>query len=874
MLGVGAKKTTYMDDVFSTNVYVGAGSGQVINNGIDNSTEGGMVWFKRRDGTYDHQIVDTIRGGNKGIRPNLNSAQITTTYISSFNNNGYTLGTESAASGSGDKFAAWNFRKAPGFFDVVTYTGTGSARTIAHSLGSVPGMILIKRLDSSGHWMVYHRSEGATRASYLSNNGGFFTDNDDFNSTEPTASVFSVGTDTYANADGGSYVAYLFAGGESTAATANSCAFSSSHLSIPDHVYSGDPDNNGNWTFWSNPFTIEMWIKSSQNVTSGNVALVGQWFNNNKSWEVSFSGANNSIDKWCFKYATDGAGSNTYRVEGARLDDDQWHHIAVVRDNSTIKTYTDGVLNSSHTHSNRSFHNSAGELRIGSNGFSHNYTGKISNLRIIRHVSQYTSPFKAPTAPLTDTGQSGSNVTGTVLLCCNSSTNTGSTFTSGTITANGTVTASSDSPFDDPAGFVFGENEDQNVIKCGSYVGNGSATGPEINLGWEPQWVIIKNTNAAVSWHMFDSMRGIITGSNDARLEADENGSEALNNADYLDLTPTGFKIKTSGGWVNTSGQTYIYIAIRRSDGYVGKPPELGTDVFNVALGNSNGSPVIPVFAANFPVDFALRRRKDAVDDWDASARLTQGKRLKTNTNDAESGSASADFDSNVGWNDGDFDNRYPSWMWKRHAGFDVVTYKGDEVAGRQIKHSLGKPPEMIWVKLRDVGYGWQVGHKGLNGGTNPWNYSIELNGTGSETSDSGAWSNTTPTSSVFSVGTTQTGNRDGAKLIAMLFASVDGISKVGYYDGSSSAQTITTGFQPRFLIVKCISHSGNWITIDTTNGWTGSNSDKFLMLNSTSANNTYKYATPTSTGFTVIQDNSNLEINGSGRKWIYYAHA
>ena len=74
------------------------------------------------------------------------------------------------------------------------------------------------------------------------------------------------------------------------------------------------------------------------------------------------------------------------------------------------------------------------------------------------------------------------------ILCCNNSSTTGKTV-GPTLTASGTIAASTDSPFDDPAGFVFGENEDQNVIKVGSFIGSGS-TYKEVFVGFEPQWIL------------------------------------------------------------------------------------------------------------------------------------------------------------------------------------------------------------------------------------------------------------------------------------------------------------------------------------------------------------------------------------------------
>ena len=105
-----------------------------------------------------------------------------------------------------------------------------------------------------------------------------------------------------------------------------------------------------------------------------------------------------------------------------------------------------------------------------------------------------------------------------------------------------------------------------------------------------------------------------------------------------------------------------------------------------------------------------------------------------------------------------------------------------------------------------------------------------------------------------------------------MLFASVAGISKVGYYAGSDYAQTITTGFSPRFVIIKNISDTGNWITFDTTRGW-GAGNDKYLYFNSNAAQNgSWDWGAPTSTGFTLTSVNS--EYNDGRYNYIYYAHA
>ena len=104
-----------------------------------------------------------------------------------------------------------------------------------------------------------------------------------------------------------------------------------------------------------------------------------------------------------------------------------------------------------------------------------------------------------------------------------------------------------------------------------------------------------------------------------------------------------------------------------------------------------------------------------------------------------------------------------------------------------------------------------------------------------------------------------------------VLFASVEGVSKVGVYDGSSSTQTITTGFQPRFFWQKRITGSGEWHMVDTTRGW-GSGTDKFMYFNGNNAQANYDFGAPTATGFTLTGGADT--VSNTGEKYIYYAHA
>jgi len=206
----------YVEDVFSTYLYQGnSTSPPVITNSIDLADSGGMVWIKARTGATNHTITDTERGAGKEIYTDQtwDEQNYTGTYgINSFNSDGFSLiGANAPTNTSAYTYASWTFRKAEKFFDVVTYTGTGSAQNIAHNLGSAPACMIVKQTSgSSQQWNVYHASLGYTQYMYLSGTNSAATYSGVWQA-EPTSSVFSVGDDAGTNASGATYVAYLFA---------------------------------------------------------------------------------------------------------------------------------------------------------------------------------------------------------------------------------------------------------------------------------------------------------------------------------------------------------------------------------------------------------------------------------------------------------------------------------------------------------------------------------------------------------------------------------------------------------------------------------------------------------------------------------------
>lgn len=167
---------------------------------------------------YGNPVYDTVRGATKKILLNTSAAQATPADgLKWFSGKNVGLGPNYAGV-SGQSLADLNLFtlvQKPGFFDIVQYTGDGtSGKQIAHALGAAPGCIMIKRLDGANAWAVYHRgvNAGTNPQNYVlrMTNAAAATDSTIWNNTAPTSSVFTVGNSADVNANGGTYIAYLF----------------------------------------------------------------------------------------------------------------------------------------------------------------------------------------------------------------------------------------------------------------------------------------------------------------------------------------------------------------------------------------------------------------------------------------------------------------------------------------------------------------------------------------------------------------------------------------------------------------------------------------------------------------------------------------
>ena len=420
----------------------------------------------------------------------------------------------------------------------------------------------------------------------------------------------------------------------------------------------------------------------------------------------------------------------------------------------------------------------------------------------------------------------------------------------------------------------FGLTGTDNVISCGSYTGNGSATGPVVTLGYEAQFVMIKRaTGGAGSWLMHDVMRGMSVGGNTATLYANLNIAEQDSGVSRVQPTATGFQIaNTATSDLNTNGSDYIYIAIRRGPMNV---PTVGTSVF-VPAAQTDTTPV----TTNFPVDFFLENvRAGSVYNTFAASRLTgNSPNLRTSSTMAEeSGNMGPDtFTSNTKLTLGIFGASAAIYAFQRAPSFmDVVCYTGTG-ADLTLSHNLQAVPQMIICKARSTTSDWPVYHKdSYNGFYGGIDLDSPLNGT-SNYSTLGAWK-ATPTSSVFYLPspTYSTVNESGQTYVAYLFSTCAGVSKVGGYTGTGTTKQIDCGFTggARFVLIKRTDSTGSWYVWDVARGISSGN-DPYLLLNSTAAEVTNTdYIDTYSAGF-ELSSTAPAAINASGGSFIFLAIA
>ena len=394
----------------------------------------------------------------------------------------------------------------------------------------------------------------------------------------------------------------------------------------------------------------------------------------------------------------------------------------------------------------------------------------------------------------------------------------------------------------------YGTDGDLDIIKCGGYTGN--AANRVIDVGFEPQWLFIKEASGGNHWWIFDQVRGWrggdITGS-DSKYESNAiQASAERTEFGYaaVGVAPNGFYIK--GGEFGQNNVEYIYTAIRK-----GPTATItnASDVFAIDTKGSTGDGLAPAFRSTFAPDFALRKSTSS-GNWEVLSRLIYGSSLRLNGAGAEDTGSGADtFEAKNGYNyqTNTISSQY-SWMWGKARGFcDVVMYRGNG-SNTTIKHALGVAPEMIWVKDIENNVNWWVF------GGDETNVIGSTNSQQEDFDDNTYWNDTAPTASVFSLGTNSQVNGNNVNFIAFLFATLAGVSKVGTIAHSGSSTDVDCGFAngSKAVLLKRKDAAADWYWWDSVRGIVA-DEDPYLRYNTSAAqDNSQDYIDPLASGFQI----------------------
>ena len=217
--------------------------------------------------------------------------------------------------------------------------------------------------------------------------------------------------------------------------------------------------------------------------------------------------------------------------------------------------------------------------------------------------------------------------------------------------------------------------------------------------------------------------------------------------------------------------------------------------------------------------------------------------------------------------------NSLVAWAWKESttAGFDIVTYAGDGVEGRNISHSLGAKPHWMVVKNRSSSVKWAVYHE--KNTSAPGTDHLQLNSDAATSDDDSTWDDTEPTSSVFRTKSSSATNGSSANYIAYLWTPIQGFSKFDSYTGNANANGpfVYTGFRPAWILIKNTNASQGWNPYD--NKRAGYNNANYrLVANTNEAEYTSEVLDILSNGFKIRTDGE--WANGSGHTIVYMAFA
>ena len=876
---------------FSVVLYTGNATDDTAITGVGFQPD--LVWLKERSAAENHNLTDSSRGTNKILNTNGTGADVTSTSrIKSFDTDGFTLGNNNETNDNNVTYAAYCWKAGGGTtasnsngsitstvqanddagFSIVKYAGNVTAgATVGHGLSAAPNLIILKNRDRAGYgWLVYHSSIAPTAGIVINTTDAKNTQTALFNDTAATSTVFSLGSDTFGNYSGDNYIAYCWREitGYSKFGT-----------------YTGDRTNDVyvetgfevGWVMIKAADAADDWFIISQE--TGNTVL----YANKDNAEAAFTGVSFLSNGFMLNGAANSGGTNndgTVFIYAAFAVDPDTVAPALAG-SFGITTYTG--TGSSQSLIGLGFQPNLVWIKSRSNATSHELNdvlrGQPSRLFSDTNAAAATSAngfvsLDSDGFSVDGTGSGGEvNTSGRTYVGWGWKANDNEpTLLQGSQTFDNIITSN----------LVLHLNANQ----TDSYPGSGTSwddltsnnndftlTGATFDSGDSGSLNFDGTNDYATADSSFATTSG-----NDITIEfwAKSTSGSQPSYANIIDANhSTAITNSTGSGWViqQTGGtQNQFYFAYYNGSGYESNSDAalftLDQDAWTHIAVVKNGTGVqvykngiagtswtaSSATLAN-PSQIVLIARYANGSSRDFIGKIAQVRLYS-------SALSAANVLTNYHASYGIYQQTDSIVSVNANAGFSIVKYEGTYPARAQIAHGLSAAPEFIIIKNLNDAADWEVYHTSTGNTGN-----LVLNETDAFATNAGFMKSVSPTATVFTVGNDGYVNGAGDQHIAYCFHSVTGYSKFGTYTGTAGSFTVTTGFQPDFVMIKRRDGTGNWVMVDSPRASGGTR----LYANLSNAEDTGQGETFSSTGFSP-RTSSTADTNIDGGNYIYAA--
>ena len=932
--GTNGFHLTFKDDVisegFNTVTWTGTGADNSIS-GIGFSPA--FVWIKDRTDATAHYLFDVCRGALKDLYSNLTAAEYSAAQtLKSFDGDGFTVGNNTGVNGSADDMVAWcweaggtptadnsagagatptagsvkidgsNLGSALGGsiaatrlsadtskgFSVVSFTGTGSAATVAHGLSAAPDWIIVKnRENASGLWLVYHSANTANpETEYLQLEGTAATadDNSAWNDTAPTSTVFSVGTSAASNQSGKKIIAY--------------CWTDVSGYSKFD-TYTG----NGNATgpVITTGFPVA-WLMVKRTDATGSWFIVDNTRDPRSSPTKDLQPNSTSTETDNSAFYTFTSTSFQLKTTGTAVNADGGTYIYMAfADTREAAFFKDVTSNGNHwTPTNLDYRDSVPD--VPTNNFA-TFNPLLVNANVysegnLKNASA-GNDWEIQVATMFPAGISGKWYAEFYVHTCNASgTRVGVGVTDANVDPEYYLgQASPDVAYYDINDIYTGGSKtaDSNltfaagdIISVALNLDDGEVTFRKNNSTMtNGTQDLIANTLYTFATSNYGSGSGVIANfgqdSSFAGNHATENSNADGNgHGSFAFAPPTGFLALCS--------QNLPDVDIID-----------GTDHFNTVLYTGNNGN-LDVTGVGFDPDFVWAKNRASGSYHHDLYDSVRGDNLRLNSSQTAADATgfltfeTDGFSLTQGGGINANNNAHVAWNWlagtafsndasatsvgtidsegqvNTKAGFSIIKYSGSN-SGGSFAHGLSAAPEFIIIKQRTEAANWTVAAT-----VSGWTYSSDylfLNTSAVKATNGGSSLFTSaPSSTVVNIGGGSLTSTAGEDLIAYCFHSVEGYSKFGSHEGNNNADGtfVYTGFRPQWLMVKNLDAAGSWIIFDSTReGGVANIINDHLMADTAAAEGTDNDMDFLSNGFKCRRASQSFN---TAHTFVYFAFA